>query len=255
MRLDLFAGVPLHLSLFPKLWLDVHASSHIDRKHINALLCSSYTVDYMDAVLLDERSSLSVPSIHAFLKTFFPKLAHHVLTEQTCSLIDNTVTSLVNMVDVVDVSLLAYRLTGDLRALALVYNSGTQIKPTPSLQLALDTLLTRTKSLRAKETKDSEAPSKKRKFSAIDEKEKKDDVANSGDESAAESCSKETTKDDEEDAKPSESLELDFAEKRLRPKAAGSAANSRAPTNVSWLEMLEKTIVNLQVIVQMQLNN
>lgn len=38
------------------------------------LTSSNYFVDYIDAVLLDERSSLTVDVIYQFLTTFFPKV-------------------------------------------------------------------------------------------------------------------------------------------------------------------------------------
>ncbi|XP_057336925.1 ubiquitin carboxyl-terminal hydrolase puf [Microplitis mediator] len=296
-----FEGVPLHLALFPRLWLDVHAAAHIDRKHISALLCSSYTVDYVDAVLLDERSSLGVPAIHAFLKTFFPKLANHVLTEQTCSLIDNLVSSLSTMVDAVDVKASAHRLTGDLRALVLVYSSGSQVEPPKSLHQALETLLTRTRNARLKETspqqQDIEAPAKKRKFTPSNECE--DDSARrisqspaTVDETPAVNHQEHDTNavmDVEDKSKPAgekqETKSTDSGDERtsnpdnskttvskLSPSVDGtslspsslmsaSSTGSRtnqlmcSMTNVSWLEMLEKTIVNLQVIVTMQTKN
>lgn len=279
-------GVPLHLALFPRLWLDVHAATHIDRKHIAALLCSSYTVDYVDAVLLDERSSLGVPAIHAFLKTFFPKLASHVLTEQTCSLIDNLVSSLTAMVEAVDVQVAAHRLTGDLRALALVYSSGTRLKPPSGLQPALDTLLARTRATKAKESsqKELEAPSKKRKFSSSEEEEQDEkSVLLLVDETTKEQKSgfllnteEKTTCDKDDDTKASE-IDEDKVEDTVKSKTlatnittVSSAAVSGTTTtttsscasqlrcsltNVSWLEMLEKTIVDLQMIVQLQIEN
>lgn len=306
----------------------MHAASHIDRKHIAALLRCSYTVDYVDAVLLDERSSLAVPAIHAFLKTFFPKLASHVLTEQTCSIIDNLVSTLTSMVEVVDVQESAHRLTGDLRALALVYSSGADIKPPPTLHAALETLLTRTKAARArlKESKqqqpDIEAPTKKRKFNTSDEIEHEEDDDNEDDEeegsasspgmedqkesnessspqstsaatvgstattasttcmtttstpsvttaaatgSPATTSIKEKSKEQEEAqaAKPNEAEKTDQTDAKsssslITASSTTSNWNSqlcRSMNNVSWLDMLEKTIANLQMIVQFQTKN
>ncbi|XP_034942559.1 ubiquitin carboxyl-terminal hydrolase puf [Chelonus insularis] len=292
-----FEGVPLHLALFPRLWLDVHAASHIDRKHIVALLCSSYTVDYVDAVLLDERSSLGVPAIHAFLKTFFPKLATHVLTQQTCSLIDNLVSTLSAMVDAVDIKSSAHRLTGDLRALALVYSSGSQLEPPKSLHQTLETLLTRTRAIRLKETsqqqQEVEAPAKKRKFTSNSdcEDESSRRIANSPnkneetltnhtehvetnavmdvedktktekqEEKSMSSEEERTTSEDNkiQNSKGSGSVDgMSLSPTLMSPSTAGSCNNQLlcSLTNISWLEMLEKTIVNLQVIVSMQTKN
>lgn len=284
--------MPLHLALFPRLWLDVHAATHIDRKHIAALLCSSYTVDYVDAVLLDERSSLGVPAIHAFLKTFFPKLANHVLTEQTCSLIDNLVSSMSAMVEAVDVKVSAHRLTGDLRALALVYSSGTRLEAPPSLLPALETLLARTRAARMKETsqQETEAPAKKRKFTSTEESNDENarrKAHSPTNESRAERDTNsemdiedkdKTEKEVTEVIKSSESVDerlghedkthcqknertsdpTTLSSSLVSASGAGSTCTNQllcSLTNVSWLEMLEKTIINLQVIVTLQTKN
>ena len=287
----------MHLALFPRLWLDVHAATHIDRKHIAALLCSSYTVDYVDAVLLDERSSLGVPAIHAFLKTFFPKLANHVLTEQTCSLIDNLVSSLSAMVEAVDVKVSAHRLTGDLRALALVYSSGTRLEAPPSLLPALEILLTRTRAARTKETnQEIEAPTKKRKLFTASE-ETSDETARRKSQSpsvdgifcfnvgGSESRGDERDSTSEMDVEDKDKTEKEAAEAKTSDATddkTSSTKTERNPdttslasslvsasgagttcadqllcslTNVSWLELLEKTIINLQVIVTLQTKN
>ncbi|XP_011269828.1 ubiquitin carboxyl-terminal hydrolase 34 [Camponotus floridanus] len=274
-----FEGVPLHLALFPRLWLDVHAATHIDRKHIASLLCSSYTVDYVDAVLLDERSSLGVPAIHAFLKTFFPKLAGHVLTEQTCLLIDNLVSSLTAMVEAVDVEASAHRLTGDLRALALVYSSSTRLKPSSSLLPALETLLSRTRTITVKESRtssDVESPSKRRRLCGDGQPVDKDlcapinDIDMENNISEAELDKADTVNDtmssDSGDDKAATArhksgnvqAETIATSGAVSPPRLVTTANSCTNqlrcslTNVSWLEMLEKTIVDLQTIVQVQ---
>ena len=291
----------------------MHAANHIDKKHINALLRCSYTVDYVDAVLLDERSSLAVPAIHAFLKTFFPKLASHVLTEQTLSIIDNLVSTLISMVEVVDVQASAHRLIGDLRTLALVYSSGADIKAPPTLASALETLLTRTKAARAriKETKhqDIEAPSKKRKFNTsedMEDDENEDDeeddeegctsspgvenvkesnepsgtsttiasttpstttttTAGSTTTTASPTSAKEKSKEKEEikSAKTSDTEKVDQADAKsssslITASSTTSNWNSqlcRSMNSVSWLDMLEKSITTLQMVVQFQSKN
>lgn len=317
----------MHLALFPRLWLDVHAATHIDRKHIAALLRCSYTVDYIDSVLLDERSSLAVPAIHAFLKTFFPKLASHVLTEQTCSIIDNLVSTLSSMVEVVDLQASAHRLVGDLRALALVYSSGADIKPPESLQPALETLLTRIKTTRARmkeaNQQEFEAPTRKRKYNVADdledddeddeEEEEEGSASSPGTEEAKEgsaspsttaasasdtptttpttastaatttttpsematpvSTSEETSASPKEKSKDSEesttakSGEAEKSTDQADAKSSSSLITSssttsnwnsqlnRSMTTVSYLDMLEKTITNLQMIVQFQSKN
>lgn len=278
-----FEGVPLHLALFPRLWLDVHAATHIDRKHIASLLCSSYTVDYVDAVLLDERSSLGIPAIHAFLKTFFPKLANHVLTEQTCLLIDNLVSSMVAMVEAVDIQASAHRLTGDLRALALVYNSSTRLKPPSSLLPALETLLSRTRAIKVKESnqQEVEAPTKKRKFMVNENNETNDkelhlpikefneqkNISNINIEEKDKIEVNDMTSSESGDDKTisrnniqAENISTNIS--TISPSLIDTVTTNNCTnqlrcslTNVSWFEMLEKTILDLQTIVQLQAKN
>lgn len=271
------------MALFPRLWLDVHAATHIDRKHIASLLCSSYTVDYVDAVLLDERSSLGVPAIHAFLKTFFPKLANHVLTEQTCLLIDNLVSSLTGMVEAVDVEASAHRMTGDLRALALVYSSSTRLKPPVSLLPALETLLSRTRTITVKENRASpevDTHTKRRKLCDDSETAEKnlrapikDIDQNSASEAEAmdktdavnDAMSSDAVDEKADTARHKQSGNVQVAETIATAIGGGGSPPSLVTTpnsctnqlrcsltNGSWLEMLEKTIVDLQTIVQVQ---
>ncbi|KAJ8971929.1 hypothetical protein NQ314_000472, partial [Rhamnusium bicolor] len=139
-----FEAVPLHSTYFPKLWLDILKAQHIDRKYINMLISCNYFVDYVDAVLLDERSALTVDIIYEFLTAFFPKVSAHVLSEQTLTMIDNTVVSLSEQVGSFDVVKMAKRLSGDLRALILVYNSPEAVPP-PLLQNILKQLQNKVK--------------------------------------------------------------------------------------------------------------
>jgi hypothetical protein len=47
---------------------------HVDRKYITMLANSNYFVDYVEAVLLDERTCLNNPIIYSFLSMYFPKV-------------------------------------------------------------------------------------------------------------------------------------------------------------------------------------
>ena len=67
-------GVPLHFQLFPKLWLDIYNTKQIDRKFIMMLVTSHGFLEYVDAVLLDERASLNNSHVFNFLLNFFPKV-------------------------------------------------------------------------------------------------------------------------------------------------------------------------------------
>ena len=77
------------------------------------------------------------------------KVSAHVLSEQTLTMIDNTVVSLSEQVSSVDVKKMARRLTGDLRALILVYNSPEAVPP-PLLLTTLKQLQSRLKNEIAK---------------------------------------------------------------------------------------------------------
>lgn len=72
-------GVPLHFQLFPKLWIDIFNTKQIDRKFIMMLVTSHGFLEYVDAVLLDERSSLNNSHVFNFLLNFFPKVRFFTL--------------------------------------------------------------------------------------------------------------------------------------------------------------------------------
>ena len=126
--------------LFPKLWLDIYNTDKIDRKFVLMLLSSHGFIEYIDAVLLDERSSLNNFYIFNFLKTFFPKICDQVLTDQ----VQNIITQLVH--DFVERSTNFHltrasqirMLNGDLRALLLVNTA----KPEHLSETLLRALLT-----------------------------------------------------------------------------------------------------------------
>lgn len=88
-----FEAAPLHYTYFPKLWLDILNTpvsismssqtkynsdiiffQHLDQKYITILTTSNYLIDYVDAILLDERISLTIDVIYNFLVAVFPKV-------------------------------------------------------------------------------------------------------------------------------------------------------------------------------------
>ena len=71
-------GVPLHFQFFPKLWTDIYSTKAIDRKFIMMLVTSHGFLEYVDAVLLDERSSLNNSHVFNFLLNFFPKVIFYL---------------------------------------------------------------------------------------------------------------------------------------------------------------------------------
>ena len=67
-------GVPLYMPLFAKLWSEIYQAEHISRQYVAMLCnCSSF-IDYVDAVLLDERKSLNTQIIYHFFCNYFPKV-------------------------------------------------------------------------------------------------------------------------------------------------------------------------------------
>jgi len=67
------------------------------------------------------------------------------LTEQTCNLIENLISSLSDIMSQVNVQSTAYKLNGDLRALSLVYSSDVPPPPSEELVSTIDALLAKTK--------------------------------------------------------------------------------------------------------------
>ena len=134
-------GVPLHLQLFPKLWIDINNTQQIDRKFIQMLIQSHGFLEYVDAVLLDERSSLNNQYIFNFLVTFFPKVSNQVLTDQVLSIINQLVRNFIDIAGEFNLTRAnpVRHLNGDLRALLLVSTTRTD-HLTPDLLKALKTL-------------------------------------------------------------------------------------------------------------------
>jgi len=102
-------------------------------------------LEYVDAVLLDERSSLNNQYVFQFLYVFFPKVSDQVLTDQVKSLIQSLCTNLHNVASSYDLNThgSVRRLNGDLRALILV-QSGVREIDKDQLRQSVKTLKERT---------------------------------------------------------------------------------------------------------------
>ncbi|KAI0239771.1 Ubiquitin carboxyl-terminal hydrolase 34 [Lamellibrachia satsuma] len=124
-----YEGVPLHAPYFAKLWYEIYQSEQVDKDCVTMLCnCSSF-IDYVDAVLLDERQSLNNQHIYQFFCNYFPKVYQQVLNEQCQSLMESLVSSIAadrtameNVTSNGDVNKLMYRVNGDLRALLLIFS-------------------------------------------------------------------------------------------------------------------------------------
>uniref|UniRef100_A0A6P7F8D8 ubiquitinyl hydrolase 1 n=1 Tax=Diabrotica virgifera virgifera TaxID=50390 RepID=A0A6P7F8D8_DIAVI len=233
-----FEAVPLHSTYFPKLWLDIYKSQNIDRKYINMLVTCNYFVDYVDAVLLDERSALTVDIIYEFLTLFFPKVSAHVLSEQTLTMIDNTVVSLSEQIGSLNILKMAKRLAGDIRALILVYNSPEAVPP-PLLLTTLKQLQSKIKlemnKLDIPKDKCDEAASKS------DSKEEISPGSSRDERSSGESENLNKTKSDSDTETQSTSCDKNSSDEKKKEKSFGPVEN---------LELLSKSVNELIEIVK-----
>merc|ERR1719273_1940243 len=145
-------GVPLHLQLFPKLWLDIFNTKQIDRKIVMMLVTSHGFLEYVDAVLLDERASLNNAHVFNFLLNFFPKVCDQVLTDQVQGIISHLISNFIDSAGSFNLSSLTAlkQLNGDLRALILVSSTRGELL-TQALMEALKTLKKRVELQQPKE--------------------------------------------------------------------------------------------------------
>ncbi|CAG9834377.1 unnamed protein product [Diabrotica balteata] len=233
-----FEAVPLHSTYFPKLWLDIYKSQNIDRKYINMLVTCNYFVDYVDAVLLDERSALTVDIIYEFLTLFFPKVSAHVLSEQTLTMIDNTVVSLNEQIGSLNILKMAKRLAGDIRALILVYNSPEAVPP-PLLLTTLKQFQSKIKlemnKLDIPKDKCDEAASKS------DSKEEISPGSSRDESSSGESANLNKSKSDSDTETQSTSCDKNSSDEKKKEKSFGPVEN---------LELLSKSVNELIEIVK-----
>ncbi|CAH1793285.1 unnamed protein product [Owenia fusiformis] len=124
-----YEGVPLHVPYFGKLWYEIYHSEQVDKKCIQHLCASNALVEYVDAVLLDERLSLSDSHIYQFFCNFFPKVYQQVLNDQGKALMESIVASVVaeraaldNVRSDRDFNNIAQRINGDVRAMLLIFS-------------------------------------------------------------------------------------------------------------------------------------
>ncbi|XP_052133303.1 ubiquitin carboxyl-terminal hydrolase puf isoform X2 [Frankliniella occidentalis] len=233
-----FEAVPLHFTRFPKLWLDIYHSQNVDRKYIVKLVNSNYFVDYVEAVLLDERSSLNIPVIFNFLSTYFPKVCKQVLNDQTLRVLQSIPGKLHELVGNVDVVSDAARLNGDLRALLLVQrvapqppntNASQSAPLTTTLSLLLKKIMSAKESVSTDDNnKTGDPPSKRRKISGGEESPEK-----------AEESEKDVSADPTSSKEPLTNCESSSSSSC---GAGGSVEGAKEKTPLFWLEQLEMTV-------------
>uniref|UniRef100_T1IPZ0 ubiquitinyl hydrolase 1 n=1 Tax=Strigamia maritima TaxID=126957 RepID=T1IPZ0_STRMM len=227
-----FEGIPMHLGLFPKLWLDIYQAEHIDKKYIEMLCTSNYLVDYLEAVLLDEQPSLNNPVIYQFCSIFFPKVYHQVVNEQLKQQVNNFMSSFPLNIDPKDLHKAAYKINGELRVLVIVLSTNSNqtveesfVEGLRQLQQLCDVCLKR--GLHQEEISESqdapntEKPAKRRKIS----------------ETSTESATLSVCTEPE--------LSQEGSSKSL--VIGGTSAKTDNP---NWIELLSQTISHLLVRIQ-----
>ncbi|XP_064621669.1 ubiquitin carboxyl-terminal hydrolase 34-like isoform X2 [Lineus longissimus] len=187
-----YEGVPLNSPYFAKLWYEIYHTEHIDKNCISSLCKNTSFIDYVDAVLMDERASLNNHIIYQFFCTYFPKVHQQVLNDQGRNLLVNIITAVAAeraSIEAIrceaDLMKISERINGDMRALLLIFS----VQPPKSLDLvlkdSLEFILKTCKKyqehklkekqdaekLKAQEAETEEVPTKRRKLSEEQEKE------------------------------------------------------------------------------------
>ncbi|XP_064464002.1 ubiquitin carboxyl-terminal hydrolase 34-like isoform X1 [Ornithodoros turicata] len=132
-------GIPLHIDLIPKLWLEVLEGDNA-KEFGEFLRNSSYVTNCVSAVLLEERGYLNNPMVFRLFSLLVPKVGKQVLKESVTNLILSRAVSLVMSDSSGDVLKHARRITADLRATLLVLLVQKNSAICPGLAEYLDTL-------------------------------------------------------------------------------------------------------------------
>ncbi|XP_033107296.1 ubiquitin carboxyl-terminal hydrolase 34-like [Anneissia japonica] len=121
-------GVPLQLSWFANFWKTIYVTEDVD-KDCKETLCNYHVFhEFMESVLLDERTSFNNPIINSFFCMFFPKVYKHVLCNNWDNLVNTVAAALIAEMDDINkykakqLNMVAYTLNGDLRALLLMFS-------------------------------------------------------------------------------------------------------------------------------------
>jgi len=180
-----YEAAPLHFIQFPKLWIEVFNTPSIDRKYITMLVNTTHFRDYVELVILDERSCLTNIIIFNFLATYMPKIFDQIAkSDQICKVLLSIKQDFQDLVQkqLPDIETHAMGILGDLKVLSLFYtptlnekgNTPTPLPaPAPTVPQVLsalkqlneyfETLLTKSSST-VEQSETAETPSKKRKF-------------------------------------------------------------------------------------------
>ncbi|XP_038075535.1 ubiquitin carboxyl-terminal hydrolase 34-like isoform X2 [Patiria miniata] len=141
-------GVPLQLDWFAKLWRIMYQSEGSDRAGVQ-MLCSHHTFhDYVEGIILDERTSFNNPAINSFFCIFFPKVYKHILCNNWESVVDSFICGILGDTDNLEhfrqdeLKRTAYKVNGDIRTLLLMFSVVPPRAINPNFLPALHHILT-----------------------------------------------------------------------------------------------------------------
>lgn len=121
-------GVPLHIDLIPRLWLEV-LQGEKSAEFGEFLRSSTYCTNCVSAVLLEERGYLNNPMVFRLFSLLVPKVGKQVLKESVTNLILSRANALVTSDVAQDLKKHVHRVTADLRAVLLVLSVHEGIAP------------------------------------------------------------------------------------------------------------------------------
>jgi len=134
-------AAPLHLALFPKLWLDISQAEQVDKKYLEMLCRCSRLAEYIQIVLIDERQSLANAIIFQFLVNFYPKVSHLIMTEQVIKATNDLVQSLISASESTDLLEHAAKLHLNIQVIGILFSAYPPPTPLPGLCPALNKML------------------------------------------------------------------------------------------------------------------
>ncbi|XP_071963584.1 ubiquitin carboxyl-terminal hydrolase 34-like isoform X2 [Antedon mediterranea] len=160
-------GVPLQLTWFANFWKTIYVTEDVDKECME-MLCNYHVFhEFMESVLLDERTSFNNPTINSFFYMFFPKVYKHVLCNNWHSLVNTVAATIISEKDDISnykpkqLNLVAYNLNGDLRALLLMFSVSPPRQLSPVFVPALRMILKRCKEYRQERADQLEAKASK----------------------------------------------------------------------------------------------
>ncbi|KAG8184718.1 hypothetical protein JTE90_019322 [Oedothorax gibbosus] len=243
-------GVPLHLPVFPKLWLDI-IHSEVEQEFIQLLCNSSYFIDYMESVLLDERSCLNNPIIFQLFSMLLPKVSNQVVNDQMLTLVASLMASFVKSFEDTDLPKQAYKLNGDLRALCLIFSVEQPHEIPKEFIKIMNRLIEQCNQLTKTENCKEESEEQKKKISDKSKEENQPSPTTSTDcqttkRQRLDSSDKEESRSSESSS-PTKSID---EKKFLHSELLDSFLVPPSTSSTKWAEVLQKSASTLVSLLQ-----